>query len=196
MQVDQTWTNSFYEEYAEHLKEPIVRKTHDEMFRIFNKLQGTPLNILDLGCGTSEYNNYNHIHKRYFGVDKNRASDKSPTLVADFNDLDFEMPWEPIAFISTFATEIIQPPQQRYDYYKKLFAKYPTLNTGMVAGFFYKGKENEPLVEENGGFTTYQTIEKQSEWIQKEFTEFRVYKEVPSKMWGNVVEVWKFFMRT
>ena len=89
------------------------------------------------------------------------------------------------------------PAPVRYEFYRKLFKENRDLTIGMVAGFYYKDRAAQEAVLETGDLISYQTIEKQSDYICKEFTEFRCYQEVPSKMWGDqVVEVWKFLIRS
>lgn len=190
------WDNQFYADYARHLEEPIVRRTHDQMFTRLAELC-LPLRVIDYGCGTGEYDHYERLHTDYFGIDQHKVSHRLPHLTMDFlkDDTGFTIPFVPNAFISVFASEIVQPPAARYAFYRSVFERSPTIKAGMVAGFFYVGKEHEPIVKEQGGFTTHQTIEDQWKWINPVFSESRVYAHVPSKMWGDVIEVWKFFVR-
>lgn len=190
-----SWDTDFYANYANHLTEPVVRKTHDRMFRLLHRLCDGEKRVVDYGCGTGEFDFYDRNHEAYFGIDQNKVSDSLPHFVCDFMSGEIVLPFQPTVFISVFASEIIMPPESKYAFYRNVFNKYPTINIGMVAGAFYKGKENEETVREESGFTIFQTIEQPHKWICPQFTEVRCYCDVPSAMWGNVVEVWKFLIR-
>ena len=83
----------------------------------------------------------------------------------------------------------------RYELYDRLFAEIPGLHFGLVSGFIHKERGYYYAVEEHG-IPSYQSIERQFDFVSPLFTEFRCYIEVPSEFFGkDVAEVWKFFRR-
>jgi SAM-dependent methyltransferase len=193
------YDKDFYEAYRHYLEEPVVRKNHNFAFRVLAGLvEPYYPKVLDLGCGTGEYGRYDTIHKEYAGIDVKDPGVAGWFCQGDYMQLDFldSLPFEPNCFVSLFSTECCYPPEVRYPFYERLFAEFPTIRHGMVAGFFYRSKPDQRSVMETGGIHSYQTIEDPADYISDEFIELRVHLNTPSAMFGpDVVEVWKFFLR-
>lgn len=203
------YSKNFYDIYREHLSEPIVRHTHDTMFNLFDRLfpyYAGDVRVIDFGCGTCEFDKHHINHTNYLGIDNSPEAGtdlrpKSQLVFEDFleNGWHKSLDFNPTAFVALFSTEISLPTQSRYDFYKKVFLDFPSIQIGMVSGFYYDDKRFEPIVGEKsnaGTFTVYQTIEQQALVQNNIFEELRCYKNVPSKLWGEqLVEVWKFFIR-
>lgn len=196
------YDEKFFKAYREYLKESVVRRNHAEMFRLFARLisPGAPC-VIDLGCGSGEYHRYDARHIYYCGVDNSNAGRISDShfIQADYMTLDFKnhIQFTPNSFISLFSIECCQPEvKNKYDLYERIFKEFTDIRTGLVSGFFYESKRNEPRVEEAGEIMSYQTIEDPSLWISDTFTEMRIHLHTPSQMFGqDVVEVWKIFIR-
>ncbi len=189
----------FYERYRLYLNEEAVRRSHDFAFAIFARIL-LPLkpNVMDLGCGTSEYYKYRRYPMCYAGIDKVNSGFASNLIVADYMALDFGelLPFAPDAFVSLFSIEACYPADVKYAFYEELFAKFRSLNYGLVSGFFYESKKGLETVTETGGLTSFQTIEEPQSHISGVFRELRLHLKTPSEMFGaDVVEVWKFFVR-
>ncbi len=201
---------AFYDWYMEVLERPEVRNVHDKMFKMFSKFGGEL--TLDLGCATAEYARYDPYHTFYAGFDLCEKVAKyidwpnyffQKDFVKDLDSIlafNFERNWRADSFVSLFATELHLDAYHKYELYKSIFRKQPSIQCGMVAGLYYVNRyENEQISEDLGNagkFTIHQTVEPQNAWICKEFTEYRSYHKVPSGMLGdNVVEVWKIFER-
>lgn len=193
------YNKDFYAMYMRYLKESVVRENHDAMFRLFASLicSENP-RVIDLGCGLGEYVSYDEVHAKYFGVDLNATGIDGNFLQADYTKLDFGdmLPFTPNAFISLFSIELFNSAEARYTLYKRVFSQFPSVNFGLVAGFFYESKRDLEVVEETGGITSHQTIEDPSLFISDVFTELRICLKVPSVMFGDdVIEVWKILVR-
>jgi hypothetical protein len=195
------YNDNFYIEYKKYLREPDVRAAHGKMFRLFDLilLNGiSKTKIVDLGCGVCEFTHHEFRNKNnYFGIDKNNFDNREDVIIGDYLNLNLldETPFKPDVFISLFSTENMMPAQEKYKFYEELFKKVPTLEFGMVAGFFYKSHKTDYVVQETGEIVSYQSIEAQKDYDSSIFWEIRTHIDVPSKMWGpDVVEVWKFFI--
>lgn len=208
------YDEEFYELYRQYLEEPIVRQNHDRMFRLFAQLihRGRAKGhhyfrrptVVDLGCGTGEYEHYDREHARYAGVDVNDTG-SGPNFIptSDYRSFDWleNLAFEPNAFISLFSIEpnAALSAEDKYEFYEEVFKRLPSIKFAMVSGFFYRSQKDLPIVGETGGIQSAQTIEDPSDFISEVFTEFRAHIETPSKMFGpephEIVEVWKFFMR-
>ncbi len=210
------YDKKFFERYSEYLEEPTVRKNHDWMFRCFARLVTVPHYhpiTIDLGCGTGEFWYYGaRSQLDYIGIDKEnnlRGPHSDDFIQADYLVLDFgselkamtdRLPRQfsgPVTtFVSLFSAEIIQSAKDKYAFYERLFAAFPTLKYGLVSGFFYESKRDQEKVGETGGIESYQTIERPEDYISPTFTEMRVHMKTPSTMFGpDVVEVWKILVR-
>lgn len=192
------YDNEFYNLYEEYLQEPRVRDVHNMLFRKIEKFTESPRNVLDLGCGLSEYSRYGGSYDSYVGIDKNNTGVKS-FILGDYTDLDFireNLSFEPTVVISLFSIECCFPREVKYALYDRIFKKFPSVNRVIATGFYYKDRRNEESVRENGGVVSYQTIENQSHFLSSLFRESRVLMPNPSNLFGeNPVEVWKFLKR-
>ena len=203
------YDKSFYEKYADYLKEETVRKSHDVAFEQFRRIASgivsESLTILDLGCGLGEYckyGEYGELFRSYVGVDKNDYSGgKFRLIIEDYHDLDkvkaecFDH-YPRTAFVSLFSVECFHNAQEKYWFYERIFDVFPTIKFGLVSGFFYESKRSQETVGETGGIISYQTIEDPLLYISDVFIESRMYLKTPSKMFGDdVIEVWKFLVR-
>lgn len=204
------YSNEWYDKYREHLREENVRRRHDEMFDFFERFSNCdfyePRKVIDLGCATMEYYKYTNCCN-YFGIDKEYvenefASGEADICIAmkgDYTKLDLSAisPFTPNSFISLFSTEIFMGPAEKYWFYEKIFWENPSIQTGMVAGYYYKGSEDYSTYVEDDGFVLMQTTEDQKYYKSSLFQEYRTYIDMPSKMFGpNGVECWKFFRKT
>lgn len=190
-----SYTDEFYKQYNDYLKEPLVRMIHNKMFHIFTAGR-IPLRILDLGCGLGEY--YHYYGKGcadYYGVDKNNCGSHCSDVL-DYTTDKLLLPFEPNGFISLFSAECCLDSKQKYTLYDKIFDDFPSIRTGLVSGFFYQRQREQLTVSEAGGIVSYQSIEDASRFISSKFLEFRLHVNVPSAMFGpDVVEVWKLLMK-
>jgi len=192
------YDTSFYRLYNDYLRENTVRSNHDLIFRNFGQFTyPTRLDVVDLGCGLGEYRLFGQ-HAGYTGIDLNIEKQVPIFLKYDYHDLSFVglLPFAPTAFVSLFSIECCHDAKTKYELYNRLFTEIPTLQYGLVGGFFYESKRNLETVGETGGIISYQTIEDSATFISSIFTEFRAHIRTPSKMFGeDVVEVWKILAR-
>ena len=193
------YDESFYRRYREYLEEPVVRRNHDHIFKLFaNLVLPEKLKVMDLGCGIGEYHIYDLRHSAYIGVDRKDTGNIPNFVEADYTAPDFNrhLPFTPNAFLSSFSIECCYLASAKYTIYNKLFWAFPCIRYGLAGGFFYESKRNQETVLETGDIVSYQTIEDPSLYISETFTELRAHLRTPSKMFGeDVVEVWKFFVR-
>lgn len=206
-----SYNSEFFEMYQSYLQEFTVKTVHRDMIRSFWQLLDHRIferNVLDLGCGTCEWWSHGNWDT-YVGVDIDpRPSHKHiKTISGDYtkiHPLDLydksrdEHNVQPTIFVSLFSTEACLSADEKYKLYDKLFSGClgNTTLAGCVSGFYYKGKEDQEKVSENGGIESYQTIEDQKKYYNPFFREYRTHIGVPSKMFGdNVVEVWKYFIK-
>jgi SAM-dependent methyltransferase len=200
------YDQAFYSAYLRYLAEPVVRRNHDEMFEFFRRwtgpcsLQVGPwLSVVDLGCGLGEFERHGDW-RRYVGVDRNDTGKVKDFIHGDYSDLagvKALLRWEPDAFVSLFSIEACFLPDERYTLYDRVFDAWPSIRFGMVSGFYYQNRLDEPVVSEAGGaIVSCQTIEKQADFLSSRFFEVRTSLRTPSELFGDdVVEVWKFFAR-
>lgn len=188
----------FYKMYQAYLKEEAVRANHDNVFECFrNFTKPTPLLVADLGCGLGEYSLHGH-YIEYAGVDLNNAGQVRNFVQADYHSLDFVhfLPFVPTAFVSLFSIECCHSIEDKYALYEKIFKNIPSIQHGLIGGFFYESKRGLETVGETGGIISYQTIEDPSRYISKTFSEYRIHMHTPSQMFGkDVIEVWKILNR-
>lgn len=187
-----SYNAEFYKTYRNYLQEPEVRQAHNEMLDKFAQDYGI-MNTIDLGCGLCEYFYYGK-HSKYKGVDKNCICTDPRIEIWEADYSRIELPEETEAFVSLFSTECCLSAVQKYGLYIKLF-RTSKVKAALVSGFFYKGLEDEEMVDESCG-KSYQTVESAAKWICDPFKEYRIYIPVPSYMFGrDVIEVWKFLVR-
>src|SRR3989344_2270053 len=191
------YDKSFYEMYADYLTEKSVRASHDFIFRQFLEIAGSNLHVIDLGCGLGEYFQYGSF-TRYVGVDKNNLGDGFRLIKEDYYDLDKVKDGlslylvVPNILVSLFSIECFYSVPDKYAFYERIFKEFPSIEFGLVSGFFYESKRNQETVGEAGGIVSHQTIEDPSLYISEVFTESRLHLKTPSKMFGpDVIEVWK-----
>lgn len=195
------YDDAFFERYAEYMLEPTVRRNHNRVFDLLDRLNDDIIswrsNVVDLGCGLGEFQQYGHRYSGYCGVDLYpRLKSASFVLKADYLGLTFlkELPFSPDVFVSMFSVEPICSPGMRNGYYVNLFRNCPTLRLGLSAGFYYSSKKDETRVGETGGIMSYQTNDE----IEPNdvYDEMRITMRTPSKMFGpDVVEVFKIMRR-
>jgi hypothetical protein len=196
-----SYNNEFYKKYEKYLLAPTVRKVHNKMLNYFAKLfpVGKILNVLDFGCGLCEYHKYG-AYDSYLGIDKNHKEFQVNVINEDYATMTKEKLKEIIktynisAFVSLFSTECCLSTEEKYKLYESIFCENECIIGGIVSGFFYKRKEDQEKVLEVCGLESYQTVEPQKD--HELFTEIKIYKDVPSEMFGqDVVEVWKILLR-
>lgn len=192
---------SFYDAYEAYLLEKAVRANHDMMFKHWSGLAKTPLHVIDLGCGIGEYGRYGKA-ENYLGIDVVNSGRVENFRVADYSDPILlaraltDLDPQPNAFVSLFSCEPVYPVQRRYEIYEGIFNALPSIQRGLVSGFFYRDRRDQERVKEKGGVTSFQTIEKITQHVSRVFSEFRLTIHTPSKMFGpEVIEVWKFLAR-
>ncbi len=192
------YDEKFYEMYRKYLAEKTVRLNHNRVFEHFGAFtRPDMLYVMDMGCGLGEYSFFGR-YKDYAGVDLNKAGEVLNFIQADYHDLGFvaRLPFMPNAFVSLFSIECCHPADVKYALYEKIFAGVPSVEYGLVGGFFYESKRGLETVGEAGGLISYQTIEDPSKYISANFDEFRLHIRTPSKLFGDdVVEVWKILSR-
>lgn len=195
------YDKGFYDKYKDYLNESAVRQAHTRIFKIAS-LNPDFRNVVDFGCGM--FNEFYEFANpdTYLGIDVN-ISDSKPNKVlvqTDYRKIrDLALyvgAHSPTAFVSLFSTENTAPTEENYEFYKKVFKECPSINSGLVSGFYYVSKRHQNPIGETGGIESYQTLEGIEEVSSDLFSEMRVILPVPSKMFGpDVFEVWKFFER-
>lgn len=205
-----SYNKEFFERYLKYLKEPVVRAAHNYMFGLFGKIVQSrgyeELDVVDLGCGACEYFDYG-VRENYVGMDiEPQKWDDCDTFAGDYKTMSGPVlydlvkknyKFEPNAFVSLFSTEVCLSVDEKYKLYDRMFGGLVNnMNYGLVSGFYYKGKEDQEIVEETGGLVSYQSIEDQKKYYSSLYVELRTCIEVPSKMFGeDVMEVWKILIR-
>lgn len=192
------YDKSFYEKYFEYLQEPRVRRNHGLMLQLFASFAGSRnLRVLDLGCGTGEFERHGLFVHQYLGVDANKSGYVRSFLQADYKTLDFPIPFAPNAFVSLFSIEPSHPVEERYALYDRIFEKYPEITHGISSGFYYQSKMDcDEVTEADGAVVSYQTLERVDQIPSERFKEIHVSLATPSAMFGeDVIEVWKFLER-
>jgi len=191
------YSDDFFKAYADYLKEPIVRKNHDRIFRDwFEETCPCQLKVVDIGCGLGEFHQHG-FKLQYVGLDLNPRVN-ADTLKVDYTKREWvkDLPFLPNAFVSLFSLEPMLDVSERYSYYDWLFDAIPTLQFGLSAGFYYASKADHFMVGEAGDITSYQTIEKLGEHGKGSYHEEWTVMHTPSVMFGqDVVEIWKKFTR-
>ncbi len=196
------YDNDFYNAYKSYLAEKTVRRAHDRVFEIA-MLDANMQSVVDFGCGMfNEFYVYARP-KTYIGVDINVETSlkgNKRLVKADYRSCEslnkLVTPDSPTSFTSLFSTEITAPAKQNYKFYEMVFEHIPSIQSGLVSGFYYVSKKGKNPIGEAGGLTSYQTLEEIESVRSDVFDESRIVMHVPSKMFGqDVYEVWKLFAR-
>lgn len=193
------YDDNFYRLYNDYLREITVRNNHDLIFRYFRQFTHPDrmMDVIDLGCGLGEYRLFGQ-YREYMGIDLNETGQNRDFLKHDYHDLTFvkSLLFKPTLFVSLFSIECCHDAPTKYELYNRLFSEVPSLQYGLVGGFFYEDRRGLEMVGETGGIVSYQTIEDPAQFISSVFTESRTHLRTPSRMFGDdVVEVWKTFAR-
>lgn len=196
------YDQSFYNAYADYLKERSVRRAHDRVLAFSRQLPAFR-NVVDLGCG--QFNEFQRFRRprRYVGVDVNvtpRRTAARRLIEGDYRNLDLvgEAVREhgATAFVSLFSSEITAATAVNYRFYEQLFAAFPSIQAGLVSGFYYFNSKDKNPIGEAGGIMSFQTLEPIEDVLSTAFHETRVVLPAPSQMFGaDVIEVWKLFER-
>jgi hypothetical protein len=159
-------------------------------------------NVVDFGCGRFKEFLVYAKPEEYTGIDINISQDYLNPICfikADYRKIkkfsDFISP-NITSFVSLFSTEITAPREDNYKFYERIFNELPSIQLGLVSGFYYSGRKNQNPIVETGGVVSFQTLDNVEDVTSDIFTEKRVILPVPSEMFGkDVFEVWKFFAR-
>lgn len=206
------YDGDFYVRYAQYLLEDRVRDKHDVFLDMWGTLSDGEL-VVDLGCGASQEYRHHGPGYWYVGYDVNAEPeeeifDRKPmrrVMRADYRSLGFvdvlnelKTPRLPAseAFVSLFSSECTADAATNQELYERLFLQVPTLQRGLVAGFYYMGRRDQNPLEETGGITSWQTVASIEESRSDVYDEVRMVSAVPSTMFGeDVVEVWRILTR-
>jgi hypothetical protein len=102
----------------------------------------------------------------------------------------------PDTFCSLFSIEITADASTNDALYRKIFEKFPSIEYGIVAGFYYSDRRSMRLVEEPGGLLSHQTVHDLVPHDHPVYSEERHLIRNPSKLFGpHVVEVWRKLTR-
>jgi hypothetical protein len=220
---------AFFERYARYQEEKTVREAHDWIFEIayldpaFENVIDLGCGVCEFLLRTNPVTYFGvdlEVHRpetgRQYAIDRPlyREGWSSPgdTVLrrefyanTDYRQPDFPMlirecsPIRPRAFYSGFSSEISEHWPDNYDLYQRLFREIPSLEVGLVAGFFYTSQLKRPVVGETGGVLSWQTLEPPYAVYNDVFSERRIEMPVPSEMFSSqendIYEVWKFFKR-
>jgi SAM-dependent methyltransferase len=196
------YQDGFYERYErDYIPDHKVREAHNWIFSIARQ-NPSFRRVVDLGCGKSQE------FRRFLGPSQYVGIDNSPAtadLVRDDYRIDYRLDYRTIdwqgfplgvtAFVSLFSSEITAGPAANYELYERIML-HDTIRAGLVSGFYYTDRRHENPVVEEGGVTSFQTLEDIESVRSELFEERRIYLPVPSPMFGpNVIEVWKFFTK-
>lgn len=192
------YDSDFFEAYKAYLADPKVRRAHDSMLAFMAKRYG-PQDVIDLGCGRG-HEFFSHGHwLSYRGMDLDPGLENEWFIKGDYRTMSPTLPRKYSCFVSLFSTECTASWQENRKLYEKLFEENPSLQLGVVSGFYYTSKLTENPIEETGGITSWQMLPglTPERTASKWYEEVRVTLPVPSDMFGgDVVEVWRFLERT
>jgi hypothetical protein len=202
----------FWDRYADFVDESLQRHTTAcySLFADVSLWGSRP--ILDLGCGkcfealklftvTTQYMGFDvdpgepfssyigqEDQRKVFTLDYRKEID---TVITKANE------YSPTTFVSLFSTEVMGSHEDNVQLYDKLFNEIPSIENGLVSGFFYDDeRRNNEVVEEAGDLKSYQSISPFSINESSIYIERRLLMPAPSKLFGpNVVEVWKLLRR-
>lgn len=200
--MSNTYANDeFWAAYAAYVDEvaPLHQRAIEHLLRSQQCRIGSCL--LDLGCGRINEAARLFVMDTYIDIDADPANNPAHEPV-DYRDMTaltrvLRRCSRPDAFCSLFSTELTAPASTNNDYYQQLFDTFPTLQRGIVSGFYYDdSRRNDPVVEEAGGLRSFQSIGLLADDRFCSFTETRLQLRVPSKLFGrDVVEVWRLLER-
>jgi len=201
MEKAMAYDTDFYRLYADYLKETNVREAHDRVFQMVGAGKAFR-NVIDLGCGLSEFYQYTSPRK-YVGIDLNApvADSKEFRLVpGNYRDVDLvrteARKRRSTSFISIFSAEITDDVDANRSFYEALFHAVPTFKTGLVSGFYYERRKHINPVVETGNIVSWQTLGTMERYASPVFEQVWISLPVPSTMFGDdVVEVWRLLKR-
>jgi hypothetical protein len=199
----------FYARYEAYVTEPRVRLKHDKFLRVWNTIRVGPADlrtlgsVIDLGCGRAmEYQRF-HPGAHYTGFDQNAVEMDVPrrrVVQADYRDPEFlnrKFDLPPTHFVSLFSAEITAPAHTNKALYERLFTRIPTIQAGLVSGFYYTdARIDQNPVREAGGLVSWQTLNHLEQDRSEVYDEVRLTAAVPSDLFGeDVIEIWRVFTR-
>lgn len=191
-------SDQFWEAYQKYVDESMPRHRRVVDMLLIDNL--FPDVLLDLGCGRTHEAQHLLYPEKCLGVDLENGP-----LKLNYRDLDHftaaihSSGLKPTAFSSLFSVEVTGDWFSNYNLYNRMFAEFPEIKWGLVAGFYYTDEERlgKLIVQEAGGLESYQStapIEASLDFPL--FEETRVLVNAPSNLFGpHVVEVWKLLER-
>lgn len=186
--------DAFWDQYEVYVEESAPRHRKAVDLLLIDQL--FPGCLLDLGCGRCQEARELLYPQKYLGVDL-----VDGPLKLDYRNLgafcDALQGEKPTAFASLFSVEVTGNWFDNYPIYRRLFEAFPTIEWGLVSGFYYKGEQDQPTVAEAGGIKSYQSLFDLAD-VRDDgpFEEMRLLLKAPSKMFGpDVIEVWKLLTR-
>ena len=194
------YDDDFYTSYAKYLDDPKVRAVHD--FALKTLCSSVDFDrVVDLGCGLKEFM-LNRGAKEYLGIDTKAPN---PELRDDYRNPHKETvrairQFQPRSFISLFSSEITAGEMFNWvGLYRQMFTDFPTINFGLVSGFYYRGLSGKERVTEPNDLVSWQTTMPLGllETDDDPFTEIsRLTLPCPSQLFGpDPIEVWRLFRR-
>ena len=198
-----TYVKSVYDSYARYLQESTVRDAHNIVFTAARSISPAFTDaVVDLGCGLSEF--YKHAEPRtYFGLDLNAEPLEFRNFTRAAGDYrNMQLLYAQLsrtrftAFVSLFSTEITAAPETNQGLYERLFRWFPSMQAGLVSGFYYAQRKHENPVVETGRLISYQTLGAIENHNSPVFNQIWITLPVPSLMFGaDVIEVWRILTR-
>lgn len=198
----------FWDQYGAYLVES--RERHKGAISTLLRYQGgestdtVAPSVIDFGCGqyASAASLMPHPHT-YLGIDKHKPGMRHTAMCeVSFVEGDYlervKQTIVPTCFTSLFSAECTSYQDHNRKFYNWIFEAYPTLNYGIVSGFYYLSRWRDELVNETGNITSCQSTGPLTDFTDSSllYTETKLEIPAPSKMFGpNVVEVWKLLER-
>jgi len=195
----------FWEAYEQYLKGamPIHQKTVDML--VGDVVGEFDIEVLfDLGCGLfreaetiipweTSYKGFDQVlpegHPYRLDYRAEEGVFVNPQLIEYMNQDKAD------TFCSFFSSECTESFVVNHSMYREIFKQVPTMQWGIVSGFYYSNRIHEYCVEEAGGIRSWQS--NQDLYGGDFFKETRVLIRNPSIMFGDdVVEVWRLLERT
>jgi hypothetical protein len=201
--------DAFWDQYGDYLAE--ARSRHWGMLHMSPLFRGASnyaraFRAIDLGCGqyASAADLLGTDLEYYWGIDQRQPGgrhvkgDGMRFIEANYRDMDFkDLALEverfrgELVFVSLFSAEATAGEEGNRLLYEKVFREFDCL-WGVTAGFYYRGKVDQEVIDETGGIQSYQTLPGLPE-PSDVYHEVRLEVDAPSKMFGpDVVEVWRF----